>query len=348
MAKLKAAMIGCGMPSSEKGRTGSAMAQAHIDGYLAVDDVDLVALVDIKQPNLDYYSKKYNVASTYTDYKEMLKKEKPDIVSISVWPALHAEMVIACAKAGVKAIHCEKPMATTWGDSRKMAQVCEEKGVQLTFNHQRRFEHPFQLAKKLVDDGVIGDLKRIETVCPNLYDWGTHWFDMMFFYNHDVPAKWVIGQFDSRSESSVFGARLDDQGLASIGFSNGVHGLMMTGYGSDMGADHRLVGTEGFIEVQTPEVRVRGKGDAEKRIITTDQKGEHAIILGIRDLVSSLKTGREPELSARRALRATELIFATYESSRRRGRIDLPLEIDDNPFLDMLEKGETGPNRTLK
>ena len=348
MAKLKAAMIGCGMPSSQEGRTGSAMAQAHIDGYLAVDDTEMVAIVDIKQANLDYYAERYKVPSSYTDYKEMLKKEKPDIVSISTWPALHAEMVIACANAGVKAIHCEKPMSVTWGDSVKMAEVCEKKNVQLTFNHQRRFEHPYMLAKKLVDDGAIGDLQRIEAVCGNLYDWGTHWFDMMHFYNHDVPAKWVLGQIDSRSESAIFGARLEDQGIVSIGFSNGVHGLVLTGYGHSIGAEHRLIGSEGFIEVQHPEVRVRGKGDAEKRVIKTDQKGEHAIILGIRDLVSSLKTGREPELSVRKALRATELIFATYESSRWRGRIELPLTIDDNPFLDMLEKGQIGPTRSTK
>ena len=38
-------------------------------------------------------------------------------------------------------------------------------------------------------------------------------------------------------------------------------------------------------------------------------------------------------------LRATELIFATYESSRRRGRVDLPLAVEDSPFLSMVESG---------
>jgi hypothetical protein len=56
----------------------------------------------------------------------------------------------------------------------------------------------------------------------------------------------------------------------------------------------------------------------------------------VLDLVDALKTGREPELSGARALRATELIFATYESSRWRGRVDLRLEIEDSPLLAML------------
>ena len=62
--------------------------------------------------------------------------------------------------------------------------------------------------------------------------------------------------------------------------------------------------------------------------------------LAIQDLADALKADREPELSARKALQAIELIFATYESSRKRGRVDLPLEIEDSPFLSMLASGE--------
>ncbi|MBM4083576.1 MAG: gfo/Idh/MocA family oxidoreductase, partial [Planctomycetes bacterium] len=52
---------------------------------------------------------------------------------------------------------------------------------------------------------------------------------------------------------------------------------------------------------------------------------------------------REPELSARRALNATELIFACWESSRRRGRVDLPLDISDSPIEAMVAAGELKP-----
>ena len=65
----------------------------------------------------------------------------------------------------------------------------------------------------------------------------------------------------------------------------------------------------------------------------------------IEDLVDALNTGREPELDGRKALQATEVIFSAYESSRRRARIDLPLDITDSPFLAMLERGLVGPNR---
>jgi hypothetical protein len=60
-------------------------------------------------------------------------------------------------------------------------------------------------------------------------------------------------------------------------------------------------------------------------------------------MIDALETGREPELSARRALNSTEIIFACYESSRRRARVDLPLTIDDNPLVSMVESGELNP-----
>jgi hypothetical protein len=61
------------------------------------------------------------------------------------------------------------------------------------------------------------------------------------------------------------------------------------------------------------------------------------------DIIRSLETGKEPELAARRALQAAEVIFAIYESSRSRARIDLPLQSRDSAFLAMLESGEIGP-----
>ena len=61
-------------------------------------------------------------------------------------------------------------------------------------------------------------------------------------------------------------------------------------------------------------------------------------VAGNARITDCLDTGHEPQLSSRKALAATELIFATYESSRR-GRVTLPLEIEDLPLLAGLEEG---------
>ncbi|MGH2369685.1 MAG: gfo/Idh/MocA family oxidoreductase, partial [Chloroflexota bacterium] len=152
---------------------------------------------------------------------------------------------------------------------------------------------------------------------------------------------------------------MEDQGISYFAYQNGVRGLLITGdhipgasggptgQRSALGAAHRIIGAEGIIEVAAPDSKVRllnaaGAGFQEVPLDDAPGGTEGSIAAGIADLLDCLERGVEPELSAHKAIRATELIFATYESSRRRARIDIPLEIEDSPFLSMLERGEVG------
>ena len=344
-AKYRVGIIGCGRPHKTEGATGSGQAHRHMVGYQASPDVELAAVADIVPENAEAFRAQYGFARAYTDYQEMLRQEGLDAISICTWPHLHAPMVIAAAEAGVKAVMCEKPMAPTFGEAKRMAAACEQRGALLAFSHQRRFNAPFRKAKDLLKAGAIGDLRRLECTCGNLFDWGTHWFDMMFFYNDETPVDWVIGQIDVRGTRHVFGAPCEGQGLCHFKFRNGVRGLMVAGHEADWGAQNRLVGTDGVIEVGAPggvDLRVWGKDQSAWETVPLEESlhGLDAFGKAVLDLLDALKSGREPELSARRALQATEVIFATYESSRRRGRVDLPLQIEDSPLQEMLDAPE--------
>ena len=139
-----------------------------------------------------------------------------------------------------------------------------------------------------------------------------------------------------------------NQAYALWQYRNGVFGVASTGLGADLiPAHNRLVGTEGVIEVQPsgeglPPLRVKRKGATEWETVDCPEPSMPAghIGLAVADAVEAVKTGRECELCARNALNATEIIFACYESSRRRGRVDLPLTITDNPLTAMVESGE--------
>jgi predicted dehydrogenase len=343
--------IGVGRPRSTEGATGFGMAYEHADGYLQSGRCDIVACADINEDNAKAFAEKYGAKRVYTDYHKMLSDGGLDFVSISTWPHLHAEMVIDAARSGVKAIHCEKPMSVTWAEAKEMVRVADENHVKLTFNHQRRFLAPFGEAKKLAHNGTIGELVRIEGNCNDMYDWGTHWLDMFFFYNNETPAEWVIGQIDSRTERKVFGVALENQGVCDFRFKNGVRGLLQTGRDNYEPAAHRLIGTEGIVEVRwdAPYVRYMSNKTTGWQIVEQPDHlhGPNGVERAMADIVDALATGRDSMLDAHNAIRATEVIFATYESSRRRARIDLPLTIEDNPFLSMLEKGEIG-DRTVK
>jgi UDP-N-acetylglucosamine 3-dehydrogenase len=338
MTQFRAGIIGCGRPWKSQDASGFGMAHFHAHGYAASADTTIVALADINLDNARAFQAEHGGERIYADYQEMLAREQLDIVSICTWPHYHAPMVIAAAEAGVKAIHCEKPMAPSYAEALRMVDICEANGTQLTINHQRRFAAPFRAARDILRSGTIGQLQRLEGTCANLFDWGTHWFDMFGFYNDEAAAKWAIGQVDWRDGATIFGVPLEGQGISLFAYENGVRGLLLTGYGTEHTMGNRLIGSDGAIEVTigAKSIRVWGKGDADWRDVqVAHDAGESLSELvgqGVLDMIDALKTGREPELSARRALRATELIFATYESSRRGGRVDFPLEALESPF----------------
>jgi len=346
MAKLRVAIIGCGRRGDSDLRTGAGISHNHAAAYQAQKGVRMVAFCDLIATRAKAFRDEHGTGKEriHTDYRQMLRKEKPDLVSVCTWPDSHAAIVCGCAAAGVQAIHCEKPMAVTWGQAKQMAAACQAAGVQLTFNHQRRFGATFRQVRELVATKAVGELLRIEAYTGNLFDWGTHWFDMMFFFNGDAPAEWVLGQIDLSTSRSVFGAPLEDLGLAMVKFANGVFGLMCTGRDAPHEVEFRLIGTEGMIELGRPDgagLRVMSKGQAGWNVLDKAPKlhGQEFFVTAFADVIDALKRKREPELAARKALQATEVIFAAYESSRRGGRVNLPLDADDSALAALIASG---------
>jgi predicted dehydrogenase len=334
MSKYRVGIIGCGRPRSSEGASGFGMSHFHARGYADSPHAEIVALSDIVGSHAEAFQEIHGGDALYEDYREMLRNEHLDIVSICTWPHLHADMVIAAAEAGVKAIHCEKPMAPTWAEARRMAQICEDRGVQLTFNHQRRFGPEFRQAREILRSGAIGDLVRLEGACGNLFDWGTHWFDMFFFYNDERNVEWVLGQVEPTGGRSIFGIQVEGQAISEFRFENGVIGVLTTSVEEGWPLSTRIVGTDGVIEaaLRTDPLRTWVKGSSQWEVIPLegDNSLETTVARGVVDTVAALKEGREPELSSRKVVKATELIFATYESARKGGRIDLPLQVEDS------------------
>ena len=328
--KIKAAIIGCGGRGDE-----------HARGYSASAETEIVAVCDPLPEALTKVCSKYKIGGTFPDHQSMFATHKPDIVSVCTWTGLHPEHVIAAAAAGVKAIHSEKPIAPTWGEAKRMNGACMETGVQLTFCHQRRFGAHFVMARHLVREGAIGTIQRIDGYCSNMFDWGTHWFDMFNFYNDETPAEWVMGQVDTANAHTVYGVYVESTGISYIKYQNGVFGMLITGAGTDGSCSNRIIGSDGVIEVEVhkgPRLRMMRKGstDWEAPDLAGVVPAGGDTTLSILDAIDCMETGRTPTLGSENAMRATELMFATYESSRRRGKVTLPLEIEDSPLLSML------------
>ncbi|MEW6356976.1 MAG: Gfo/Idh/MocA family oxidoreductase [Planctomycetota bacterium] len=353
MSRIRVGFIGTGKKPEKAGLKGYAMAYQHAKGYAAIPDCEIVACADLVKENGDAFAMAYGFEKVYTDYHQMLAKEKLDIVSICTWPKLHAVMTIDCIKAGAPAIHCEKPMALTFGECREMLRLAEENGTKLTFNHQRRFGKPFRKTKELLDKGEIGRLIRMEAHVGDLYDGGCHWVDMMNYFNNETSAEWVIGQMDCREVKLAFGAPCEHQSVTNVKYKNGVTSITITGPNmQEVAPPLRMQGTDGVIEIgwspkPGPMLRYWKRGEADWGEVDCQGENFHGpgyVERAIADIVDCYKTGRESELCAKNEFKAMEIVFGCYESARRRGRVDLPMDISDSPIIAMLESGELKPS----
>lgn len=363
----RVAIVGTGADPDETSRDGYAMAYRHAPGYERLDNCNMVACADIVEENAAAFADTFGLDTYYTDHETLLREERPDVVSVCTPPAVHADIVVNCAQAtNVEAIHCEKPMATTWGDCKEMVAVCEEQDVQLTIDHQRRFAKPVTEAKRLLDAGEIGTLKRLEWAEVNLFDAGSHLFDLCDYVTDGASPKWVLAGVNPDPDNEWFGALNETQAIAQWGYEDGVVGFASTAedeHWTVVDAYLRIVGDDGVIEIQPdggPHLRVRT--DGEWQTVETDNESVYRPKLrtfeaatnklasmvprlpepidvgpthyerAIEHAITSLAAGTEPIISGRRVLRGTELIFGCWESARRQRRIDLPLTIEDNPL----------------
>jgi len=332
----RTAIIGCG----HRGRL-------HAEGFKVDERCNVVALVDIKREAAEEINKDFEFdAVIYEDYREMLEKEKPDIVAICLWTKLHFPVFKDCAEAGVKVILCEKPMAHTWSESLEYARIVEKTGCQLTFGHQRRFSAGNRLARQLIEEGRFGKILRMDLYSPrHLLDCGTHTFDQALSFNGECPVKWVLGAVDVDEVINYFDVQAEGMAVGTLVFENGVRAnIQVGGPDMDMWSGVRVIGTDGFLEVFWD-------GDFGKAVVYSDPSWQPPLLEKepqvefmrrlVRNAVDSFEKGVEPELSYKKALRAAEIIFAFYESVRRNRRVELPLtDVTDNPFITMLENGE--------
>ena len=123
-----------------------------------IDRAQIVAVADQDEKGRAAAAKRLNALRTYSDYRRMLEKERPHIVSVAPrWLDGHRDMVLACAQYGCH-VFLEKPMCQTLEQADEMVAALEEKNLKLAIAHQTRYSPTLEHARRLIADGVLGDI----------------------------------------------------------------------------------------------------------------------------------------------------------------------------------------------
>ena len=340
MRTYRAAVIGCSrmgafidneVPDYEAIR----LPYSHAAGFFAEERTALIACADLRPDVMTHFGTRYNVppSNQYTDYREMLEKEQPDIVSVATQPEHRAEIVIYAANHGAKAIYAEKAMAASMAEAAAMVSAVEANNVAFNLGTNRRWHTGFDKMKAVIDSGDLGQLRTLIIYSNGtLFNTASHNFDLVLRLNSDAPAKWVSGYLpngDSVIESDVL--REDPTGQGTIQFENGVtaHALL-----TPRSSEWEAICARGTVtcwnngwqwhirkQQEVPGWRACRVPEAFPEFERTSSTANL-----IKDLVHALDTGEPTRGGVQCAYASTELIFGVIESHLRGGaRVELPL-----------------------
>ncbi len=165
-----------------------------------IANAQIVAVADADEAGRTAAQKRLGAKNAYADYRQMLQKERPQVVSVAPRHLdQHRDMVIACAEAGAS-IFLEKPMCRTLQEADEMIAACERHHVKLAIAFQTRYSPRLQRIKDLITDGRLGDLLEMRgrgkedarAGGEDLMVLGTHIMDLMRLLAGD--ARWCSAQ----------------------------------------------------------------------------------------------------------------------------------------------------------
>ena len=147
--KLRIGIIGCGGIANGK----------HMPSLKELDNVEMVAFCDIIEERAVKAAKDFGTedAKVYTDYKELLKDETIDVCHVCTPNRSHGFITVDALEAG-KHVMCEKPMAKTYEDAKKMLEAAKRTGKKLTIGYQNRQNNDNLYVKAAVEAGDLGEV----------------------------------------------------------------------------------------------------------------------------------------------------------------------------------------------
>lgn len=337
------------------------IATLNVPGYLQHEQCEVVALCDPRRDVLERRGQEWGVGRLYDTPEALLADDEIDAVEILSPTPLHADHVIAAARAG-KHISVQKPIANSVDDARRMVAAAADAGVVFRITEHCCHYPPLVEARRLVRSGVIGEptVIRIKTVVgrtdsefqahldPAGYSWrfnaespGGHLFDdVMHKY---AMALWLVDE-DIRSVQAVVrqGPLFFEAPTAALWEyeRDNLLGMMEVSYAPDMfirsehyGADEffEIQGTRGFIwvtrlcgnlHVDMPAL-VLYEEDGRRTVCSDlDASYDGSFRRSAAHFVDALLQGTDPDLHPATAIKALQLCFAVYQASNERRPVD--------------------------
>jgi predicted dehydrogenase len=331
--KLKGVAIGAGYFS-----------KFQYEAWTRIPEVEITALCNSNKERAKNIMEPYGVKNHYTDYKEMILKEKPDFVDIITPPETHFEMCKFAADHGVHII-CQKPLAPTIEESQKIVDYVAQKNVRFVVHENFRFQPWHREIKKIIDQGDLGDLFSLNFRSRMgdgwgddaylarqpyfrdykkllIYETGVHFIDTFRYHAGEVESVYAMLK---RLNPVIKG---EDSGLMILNFENNSHAIWDANRYNENNfkkqrytfGDYLIDGSKGSLRLYSDgQITIQKLGDSEKNHAYTHNDvgfaGDCCYIFQ-RDFIDKLISGESFETSGENYLKTLQAQEAVYKSAK--------------------------------
>jgi len=329
MNKVKVGVIGLGM------------GRVHLECYEACPNAQVVALCDIDEAKLSKDLEKRPGVKGFTDYREMLRMEGLEAVSVALPNFLHAPVTLDALNAG-KHVLCEKPMAMNAGEARQMKQTAEKLGKILMMHFNMRYMATAATLKPLIDAGVLGEVYHVTTSYTRrdgyprqsgwfgvksqsgggpLIDLGVHRIDLaLWLIGYPTPATVLGSVYDLLAREKQKGGDFDceDFSAALIRFENGCTMYVVASWDGHEQQPFELTmsirGNRGAVFESGGKLTLCRTEHGVPTVSALEQ--QQAKESAQQHFVNCIQEGRQPGPSAEHGVVVMGILDAVYESAR--------------------------------
>ncbi len=324
------------------------------------NNLEMVAICDIDESCMEDKALKFKLPDTvkrYTDYKEMIDAENPELVAICTESGKHAEIALYCITHGC---HCiiEKPIALSIADADAIINAAIKHHVKVSACHQNRFNKSVQIIREAIDMNRFGRLfygtAHVRWCRDHEYydraSWRGTWEQdggaLMNQCIHNIDLlRWmmggeiteVVGMTDRLNHDYI---EAEDLGIALIKFKNGSYGIVEGTtdiYPKNLEETLYIFGEKGTVKAGGQSVNVieewRFADLLDDPEVVKERFHENPPnVYGYghtplyKDVIHSIEQDRQPYVTAMEGKKALELVLAIYKSATEGRPVKLPIE----------------------
>jgi len=329
MEKLRVGMIGCG-----------GIAGVHVERLKTLEDAQLVAFADIVEDKARSFSEKYS-GKPYTDWHEMLDKEKLDIVWICIPPFTHEDEVMVAAEKGIH-IFIEKPIALNMNLARAMVRAVEKADIKSQVGYCSRFAYGIEEAKCLIQSGEAGEIglalgwywchflgegwwRDKNKSGGQIVEQSTHLFDVLRHLCGDVEV--AYGQMNKVFWKDVPDLTIEDVSSSTFRFKSGAVGSIVAttwGVPSQWWLRWLIASRSHTVYSESPSsLTLYSTKSPEKTTMVSEERD--VFLLEAKDLIQAILHDKETRIPIQEGAKTLEFTLAVRKSMETGKPVRLPI-----------------------